>query len=124
MSGKYPFAVVFGRNLIGCRERVGISQEELGFIADLHRTAVGQLERGERTARTDTLVRLCGSLDVGPDVLLAGLRWRPTRIAAGGLEIEEVEPVEPSEGKATKDGREPGGQERNREPAISSESQQ
>jgi len=124
VSGKYPFAVVFGRNLIRCRERAGISQEELGFIADLHRTAVGQLERGERTARTDTLVRLCGSLDVGPRVLLAGLRWRPTRITAGGLEIEEVELVEPSEGKATSDGREPGSQERNREPARSSESQQ
>jgi len=29
--------------------------------AEVHRTAVGQLEQGERIARTDTLVRLAGS---------------------------------------------------------------
>ena len=88
------FARAFGANLARCRDQVGVSQEELGFRAGLHRTAVGQLERGERIARTDTLVRLCGSLGVGPDALLAGIGWRPTRIAAGGLEIQEIEPAE------------------------------
>jgi transcriptional regulator with XRE-family HTH domain len=85
------FARVFGTNLARCRERLGVSQEELGFSAGLHRTAVGQLERGERVARTDTLVRLCGSLGVGADALLAGLSWRPAQIAVGELEIEEVD---------------------------------
>ena len=118
------FAEVFGKNLCCCRERLGITQEDLGFLAGLHRTAVGQLERGERVARADTLVRLCGSLGVRPEVLLAGLAWRPAQIARGELEIEEVEVLEASEGKATKDGMEPEGQERNREPARSSESQQ
>jgi transcriptional regulator with XRE-family HTH domain len=88
------FARVFGTNLARCREQLGVSQEELGFRAGLHRTAVGQLERGERVARTDTLVRLCGSLGVGPDALLAGLGWRPTQIAIGELEIQEVDPAD------------------------------
>ena len=82
------FARVFGANLARAREKLGLSQEELGFRAGLHRTAVGQLERGERVARTDTLVRLSGSLGVGAEVLLAGLRWRPTQIAEGEIEIE------------------------------------
>lgn len=87
------FAEVFGKNLCSCRGRLGITQEDLGFLAGLHRTAVGQLERGERVARTDTLVRLCGSLGVGPEVLLAGLSWRPARIAHGELKIEPVKPA-------------------------------
>ena len=84
------FAPVFGMNLARCRGELGVSQEELGFLADLHRTAISQLERGERVARTDTLVRLCGSLGVEPAALLAGLRWRPNRVSLGGLEIEPV----------------------------------
>lgn len=93
------FAWLFGLNLLRHREALGISQEELGFLAQLHRTAVGQLERGEWTARTDTLVRLCGSLQVGPDALLAGLRWRPTRIDIGELEIEPAKASQPKEAK-------------------------
>lgn len=52
------FAGRFGANLLYCRERANLSQEELGMRAELHRTAVGQLERGDRVARTDTLVKL------------------------------------------------------------------
>jgi len=87
------FAVVFGKNLCRCREQLAITQEDLGFLAGLHRTAVGQLERGERVARADTLVRLCGSLGVGPEVLLAGLSWRPAQIAQGELKIEPIKPA-------------------------------
>ena len=52
----------FGRNLAYCRRRAKLSQEELAVRASLHRTAVGQLERGERVARVDTVVKLAGSL--------------------------------------------------------------
>lgn len=93
------FAEVFGRNLTRCRERLGITQEDLGFLAGLHRTAVGQLERGDRVARTDTLVRLCGSLDVAPEALLAGLRWRPTQITQGAFEIGPAEASQSTEAK-------------------------
>jgi transcriptional regulator with XRE-family HTH domain len=46
----------FGDNLYRARKRAGISQEELGFRAELHRTEIGLLERGSRLARIDTLV--------------------------------------------------------------------
>ena len=80
-------AQVFGRNLARCREAVGISQEDLGFMADLHRTAVGQLERGERVARSDTLLRLCGSLGVSAEELFKGLRWTPAQHTSGQLVV-------------------------------------
>jgi transcriptional regulator with XRE-family HTH domain len=83
------FATRFGQNLTRCRERAGISQEELGIRASLHRTAVSQLERGERVARTDTLVKLAGSLAVRPEDLLAGLAWTPATMTLGELTISE-----------------------------------
>jgi transcriptional regulator with XRE-family HTH domain len=83
------FAKRFGQNLARCRRRAGLSQEELGVRASLHRTAIGQLERGERVARTDTLVKLAGSLSVAPEVLLEGLQWTPGRMTLGELSVGE-----------------------------------
>lgn len=71
------FASDFGRNLARCRKRAGLSQEEVAVRASLHRTAVGQIERGERVARVDTLVKLAGSLGLPPGELLVGLDWEP-----------------------------------------------
>ena len=74
----------FGRNLAYCRKRAKFSQEELAVRASLHRTAVGQLERGERVARVDTVVKLAGSLGIPPEELLDGMGWNPggTRVGA------------------------------------------
>jgi transcriptional regulator with XRE-family HTH domain len=91
-----------GKNIARYREAMGVSQEELGFIAGLHRTAVGQLERGERVARADTVIRLCGSLGVEPNALYEGLGWRPAEFTKGELivRLRELGAV---------DGPEPGG---------------
>lgn len=67
----------FGRNLVRCRKRAGLSQEELGFRASLHRTEIGMLERGIRLARVDTLVKLAGALEIPPGDLLDGMDWTP-----------------------------------------------
>jgi transcriptional regulator with XRE-family HTH domain len=67
----------FGRNLAHRRKQAKLSQEELSVRASLHRTAVGQIERGERVARVDTLVKLAGSLGIPPGELLDGIGWDP-----------------------------------------------
>lgn len=59
------------------RKRAGLSQEELGFRAGLHRTEVSQLERGLRLARIDTLAKLAGALGIEAGDLMAGIRWQP-----------------------------------------------
>lgn len=66
-----------GANLAHCRKRAKLSQEELAVMASLHRTAVGQIERGERVCRVDTLVKLAGSLSIPPGDLLDGMGWDP-----------------------------------------------
>ena len=70
-------AAGFGENLRRTRRRVGLSQEELGWRSSLHRTEVGLLERGARTPRIDTLIKLACALGVEPGVLLAGIDWMP-----------------------------------------------
>jgi transcriptional regulator with XRE-family HTH domain len=77
-----------GKNIARHREERGVSQEDLGFLADLHRTAVGQLERGERTARADTVLKLCGSLGIDPSALFEGLSWTPAEYSRGELIIQ------------------------------------
>ncbi len=67
----------FAANLVYRRKEAGLSQEELGFRAALHRTEIGMLERGIRMARIDTLVKLAGALEIEPGALLAGIVWLP-----------------------------------------------
>jgi transcriptional regulator with XRE-family HTH domain len=82
-------AASFGRNLARCRRRAELSQEELAVRASLHRTAVGQLERGERVARVDTLIKLAGSLGIPPGDLLGGMNWDPGGTRVGEFVTED-----------------------------------
>jgi len=79
-------AARFGKNLARCRRRANLSQEEAAVRASLHRTAVGQLERGERVARVDTLIKLMGACEASASDLLNGMGWDP-----GGTRLGEFE---------------------------------
>ena len=65
----------FALNLRQARLKKGISQEELGFRCDLHRTEVSLLERGGREPRLGTIVKLAGALGTTPEALCDGIRW-------------------------------------------------
>lgn len=80
-------AALFGENLATCREKAGLSQEELGIRASLHRTEISQLERGLRVARIDTLVKLAGALGVAPADLIEGITWSPASVTAGSFSL-------------------------------------
>jgi transcriptional regulator with XRE-family HTH domain len=67
----------FAINLRKARKKKGISQEELGFRCDLHRTEISLLERGGREPRLGTIVKLSGSLDTTPEQLCEGVTWLP-----------------------------------------------
>lgn len=53
-----------GRSVRDYRIERGISQEELGFRSGLDRTYVGSVERGERNATYETLIKLTDGLGV------------------------------------------------------------
>lgn len=71
MAPKDRFAV----NLRRARESRKISQEELGYRCELHRTEISLLERGGREPRLGTIVKLAGALDTSPEELCGGIRW-------------------------------------------------
>jgi DNA-binding XRE family transcriptional regulator len=78
-------ALRFGYNLRRCRMLSGLSQEELGERASLHRTEIGKLEKGERLARIDTVVRLAGAMAIRPEELVDGIHWTPARPMYGSF---------------------------------------
>ena len=47
---------IFGHNLRRIRHEAGLSQEELGFRAKLHRTYISSIERGERNVAALNLI--------------------------------------------------------------------
>ena len=60
----------FARNLREARQAKGLSQEALADAADLHRTYVGSVERGERNISIDNIERLAHALGVTAASLL------------------------------------------------------
>lgn len=79
----------FGENLVCCRKQAGLSQEQLGLRADLHRTEIGLLERGARVPRIDTLLKLATALDIAPSGLLEGIAWKPGDTRPGHFELSK-----------------------------------
>lgn len=73
----------FAANLRRQRRRAGLSQEAVGFRAELHRTQIGLLERGARMPRIDTLIKLAAALGCDPVDLIAGIEWRPGQVKVG-----------------------------------------
>jgi transcriptional regulator with XRE-family HTH domain len=55
------------------REQSGLSQEQLSFKANLHRTYVGSVERGERNISVINIIALCKALKVKPSDLFKNL---------------------------------------------------
>jgi transcriptional regulator with XRE-family HTH domain len=82
-------AVKFGQNLRRCRHQAGLSQEELGELASLHRTEIGMVENGTRLARVDTMMKLAGALEISPMELLKGIEWTPTPVLDGEFVIHD-----------------------------------
>jgi len=81
----------FAANLRRQRRRSGLSQEAVGFRAELHRTQIGLLERGARTPRIDTLIKLAVALDCNPVDLIAGIEWRPAQVGdPGGYSVSDA----------------------------------
>jgi transcriptional regulator with XRE-family HTH domain len=69
-----PVREQFAANLRRHRTRVGLSQEALADVCDLHRTEISLLERCKRSPRLETIVILSRGLELSsPAELLEGI---------------------------------------------------
>jgi transcriptional regulator with XRE-family HTH domain len=70
---KSEAAKIFGARVRENRQRLGISQETLAQLSDVHWTFVGQVERGTRNLSLHNIIKIAGGLDVDPAILVAGI---------------------------------------------------
>lgn len=54
----------FGKRLRELRKAAKLSQETLGFKANIHRTYIGSIERGEQNVSLDNIQKLAQALKV------------------------------------------------------------
>ena len=66
-------ADLFGRRVREARIALGMSQEDISNLADMHVTNYGRIERGEANSELHTIVRIATALNVDPAILMAGL---------------------------------------------------
>lgn len=59
-----------GQNLARMRKEQGLSQEELAFECDLHRTYISGIERGIRNPTISIIGKIAKALNVKPSLLL------------------------------------------------------
>ena len=80
-----------GTNVRKHRKRLGISQEEFGFRAEIHPTAVSLLELGQTLPYIQTFIRVAGALGVATDDLTAGILWTPPEkiVTPGVFEVPD-----------------------------------
>ena len=63
----------FGENVRSLREKKDLSQEQLAELADLDRTYIGGLERGERNATLASVIRVARALGIKAAALCEGI---------------------------------------------------
>lgn len=81
----------FSANLRRLREDRDLSQEELSWRAQIHRTQISLLENGARLPRFFTLVKLAGALGATPNDLTEGITWTPAEVNFGVFVVAEDE---------------------------------
>jgi transcriptional regulator with XRE-family HTH domain len=72
-SGAAEASARFGDNMRRLRESQGISQEAFAQKAGIHRTYVGNLERGKHSPTLETILLVARALNVPVRDLLAGV---------------------------------------------------
>ena len=67
---KKKILIAFGDKVRELRKEKGLSQEELSFKADLHRTYIGMIERAEKNITLTNIEKIAKALNVKVKELL------------------------------------------------------
>lgn len=64
MCLKQKILTQFGTTIRECRKKRGLSQEKLASKANLHRTYIGMIERGEKNITLSNIEKVANALEV------------------------------------------------------------
>jgi len=64
-------SIAFGHAVREARKALGLSQDDFAEVAELHRTYVGGIERGERNPTLASIWRIAKALGMSPENLIA-----------------------------------------------------
>lgn len=62
---------LLGKEIARLRKQIGLSQEELGFRAEVHRTYISQLERGVKSPTLSVILKVSRALKASASKLVA-----------------------------------------------------
>jgi transcriptional regulator with XRE-family HTH domain len=60
------FNTAIAKTISELRQTAGLSQEELGHLAEIHRTYVSQIERGLKSPTVQVLFKIAAALKIQP----------------------------------------------------------
>ena len=64
MISKKEILIKFGKRVREIRKEKGLSQEDLSFKANLHRTYIGMIERAEKNITLVNIEKIANALDI------------------------------------------------------------
>jgi len=64
MDSKKEILIKFGNRIRDIRMQRGLSQEQLAFKANLHRTYIGMIERAEKNITLENICKIAKALDI------------------------------------------------------------
>lgn len=64
MDSKKEILIKFGNRIRDIRMQRGLSQEQLAFKANLHRTYIGMIERAEKNITLLNIERIANALEI------------------------------------------------------------
>ena len=76
-GGKNSPEARFGREVTRLRKQLCISQEELAFRAEVHRTYISQLERGLKSPTLSVILKLSHAMKASASKLVAAVERQP-----------------------------------------------
>ena len=88
------FQSKFGVVVRTCRQQLGITQEELAWRADMHRTYIADIERGARNVTLRSVVNLAKALEVTVEALFSDVTAPSGKAGRGGAETARAEACE------------------------------
>ena len=84
---------LLGNRIRIAREKKGIPQEDLADRVNISPSHISVIERGVKTVRIDTVVRIANELDVSADYLLQDLvkRSRESQLLSSIMDLPETD---------------------------------